>query len=212
MPSEKKYHNVINYLSEYIRDRELRDGDPMPTESELVSKFSYSRVTIRKALDEFSKMNGLSRVRGRGTYIKYKGNGLSTPVSKVSYFPILLSDTRAETGLLELYNGAESFLSERSCFLLLKNIGSSMDRELELINYYISNGFKYMIIENVFTKYRSGNENAERFISAIKKHQDDGVRFVIPDRELPDFRVNVVESDNYKGRIRCLLVPYFKRT
>lgn len=63
------YLKIQNYISEKIQSGELPAGSKIPTEVELASMFSVSRVTANKAVKEMSLMGILKRVRGKGTFV-----------------------------------------------------------------------------------------------------------------------------------------------
>lgn len=64
------YHQVIEYISNLIRDDELKKGDKLPTERELASKLGVSRNSIREALKTLDVIGLVDRRQGDGTFIK----------------------------------------------------------------------------------------------------------------------------------------------
>jgi DNA-binding FadR family transcriptional regulator len=65
---------VANALKRYVTTRittgQLRAGDKIPTERELVELFGGGRSTVRKALLELERDGLLAREVGRGTFVK----------------------------------------------------------------------------------------------------------------------------------------------
>ena len=51
---------------------EYPPGSRLPTENELCERYSVSRVTVRKALDELSQGEFLVRKPGKGTFVAEK--------------------------------------------------------------------------------------------------------------------------------------------
>jgi len=49
----------------------LKPGDRVPTESELVSRYGVSRITVRKVLDLLAREGLIVRERGRGTHVAH---------------------------------------------------------------------------------------------------------------------------------------------
>lgn len=66
------YRQLENLLKEDIETGKLPSGSKLPTENELVSMYSVSRVTVRKALDALSQQGYLERRPGKGTYVAEK--------------------------------------------------------------------------------------------------------------------------------------------
>ncbi|WP_279581175.1 GntR family transcriptional regulator [Fodinicola feengrottensis] len=62
-----KYFAVARQVSAMLAD--LRPGDPVPTERELVEQLGCARETLRRALDELVLAGRLHRTRGRGTTV-----------------------------------------------------------------------------------------------------------------------------------------------
>lgn len=70
--AEPLYRQLEKLLREDIETGILSAGSKLPTENELVSMYSVSRVTVRKALDELSQQGYLERRSGKGTYVAEK--------------------------------------------------------------------------------------------------------------------------------------------
>ena len=70
MPVKKipKYIQIKDHLLQGIAAR--RFTDRLPSENQLSRKFSVSRMTARKALDEIDKEGFAERVPGKGTFVK----------------------------------------------------------------------------------------------------------------------------------------------
>jgi GntR family transcriptional regulator len=69
--NEKKplYIHVKDFVKNYISDKNLQPGDPLPTEVEFVDMLNVSRTTLRNALD-ILQLNGLiNKQQGRGTFV-----------------------------------------------------------------------------------------------------------------------------------------------
>lgn len=60
---------VAQHIKSMIIDRQLNEGDQLPTESELTAAFNVSRSTIREAVKILIAENVVEIRHGRGTYI-----------------------------------------------------------------------------------------------------------------------------------------------
>jgi DNA-binding FadR family transcriptional regulator len=62
--AEPAYRKVATALMERILDRTLRDGDRLPSETELARQFGVNRSTVREAVRELESNGLLARRRG----------------------------------------------------------------------------------------------------------------------------------------------------
>ncbi len=63
------YYQLATLLSEKIISRELRTGDRLPTEVDLVEEYGISRITVRQALRLLEEEGLIRREVGRGTFV-----------------------------------------------------------------------------------------------------------------------------------------------
>jgi GntR family transcriptional regulator len=63
------YYQLANLLSEKITSGELKTGDRLPTEVELVEEYGISRITVRQALRLLEEEGLIRREVGRGTFV-----------------------------------------------------------------------------------------------------------------------------------------------
>ncbi len=66
------YYKVYKDIKQKILDGVYKPGDRIPPESELVSNYNVSRLTIRRALEELRSEGFITRAKGRGTFITGK--------------------------------------------------------------------------------------------------------------------------------------------
>ena len=78
---------VRNKIIEYIEKNNLKPGDQLPSEPQLVDKFGVSRITVREALAQFKQEGIIYKVQGKGTFLK------RSPVHMENGLEILKSPT-----------------------------------------------------------------------------------------------------------------------
>lgn len=66
---EPMYKQIVNLLRRQMNEGQLKKGDKLPTEPEMMDIYHVSRRTIRTAVDELEKSGIVRRVRGKGTFI-----------------------------------------------------------------------------------------------------------------------------------------------
>lgn len=67
--SQKRYESVIQHLSDGIAKGLWPVDAQVPSENELVTICSVSRMTARRALEEMTEAGVLYRIQGKGTYV-----------------------------------------------------------------------------------------------------------------------------------------------
>ncbi|MFA5523134.1 MAG: GntR family transcriptional regulator [Tissierellales bacterium] len=63
------YHQVEEYIKEYISEKKLKPGDMLPTEIELEEMLKVSRTTIRSAIMALQYSGYVIKQQGKGTFV-----------------------------------------------------------------------------------------------------------------------------------------------
>ena len=63
------YHQLYEIIRTEILTGDLEPGDMLPTENDLLTRYSVSRNTVRQALDALVSDGLIERHRGRGTFV-----------------------------------------------------------------------------------------------------------------------------------------------
>jgi len=82
---EPYYRQVKRILVEEIQ-ASRREGDLLPSESELCRRFSVSRTVVRQALGELEDDGLVHKVKGRGTYVTGRALGTSFVQQSLSFY------------------------------------------------------------------------------------------------------------------------------
>lgn len=81
-----KYQQIKQSILHYIEKMGLQEsGGCLPTERELCERFSASRMTVRKAVDELEAQHILYRIKGKGTFV-YPENLISQSLTRLTGF------------------------------------------------------------------------------------------------------------------------------
>jgi len=183
-----KYMSVCNYINEYIKSNHLKSGDKLPTEMEIARAVGVSRITMQKALSELIRQNVIYRVQGSGTYVKNAPKEVS---SEVKMIPVVVSHDGITTRTFDIIRGIEAFFDTVSYYVTTHNTNMSADREKDVINQLIGNGFHSMLVLPV-----DSLENSDLFFDLVYKRQLD---IVFIDHLPNQLKGNCVESDNVYG-------------
>ncbi len=63
------YLQLRDELKKSIEDGTIGSGERLPSERELCSRYSVSRITVRQALNELEKLGLIHSVHGKGTFV-----------------------------------------------------------------------------------------------------------------------------------------------
>jgi GntR family transcriptional regulator len=69
-PGIPKYLTILNSIVTRIKNNELRPGEKVPSENEIIKEYSVSNTTARKVLQEIENAGLAVKIRGRGTFVK----------------------------------------------------------------------------------------------------------------------------------------------
>lgn len=82
---EIKYLNIYNDLMDCIESKKIKPGEKLPSENELMEKYSVSRDTIRKSLDLLEGNGYIHKIKGKGSFV-LDINKLDFPISGIITF------------------------------------------------------------------------------------------------------------------------------
>lgn len=74
--AESKYIIVAEFLRELIQKEEIKVGEYLPSENELCSRFSVTRTTVRRAMDQLMKEGFIEKLQGRGSRVRERRKSL----------------------------------------------------------------------------------------------------------------------------------------
>ena len=66
------YAQLKDSILKALQEGTLKPGDKLPTEEELCERFSISRPVIRQAYSELISDGIISRIKGKGSFIREK--------------------------------------------------------------------------------------------------------------------------------------------
>ena len=64
----RKYYLLMDYLKQQILTGQIKPGEKLPSENELVREFQVSRHTVRKALSILQQEEYVYALHGKGTF------------------------------------------------------------------------------------------------------------------------------------------------
>ncbi len=93
------YQQIYENIQAAIDNGELCEGQMLPTEKELIDKYSVSRITIRRAIENLCVNGYLVKHQGRGTFVASQHmNHTFLQSNIVKPFSTLCADVNADPG------------------------------------------------------------------------------------------------------------------
>jgi GntR family transcriptional regulator of arabinose operon len=189
-----KYREIITYFENAIAQGKYRDGERLPSESEIVRQFRLSRPTVSRAMREM-QINGLvERKAGSGSYVRK-----SVPATKQLTFGVLIPNL----GEMEIFDGICSQISRegqrRGCDLLWARVFSDKD---PLQAERVCEPYLRKPVNGVFFAPLELNAGMHQINARIAAILDDaGIPVVLLDRDVTSFpqrsKHDLVGIDNY---------------
>src|SRR5699024_2353602 len=96
---EIKYLNIYNDIMDSIENKNIKPGEKLPSENELMEKYNVSRHTIRKSLDLLEGNGYIHKIKGMGTYV-LDVDKLDFPIVGIVTFKELTKSTRVRSNTL----------------------------------------------------------------------------------------------------------------
>lgn len=183
-----KYIRLANILREQIKSNIYSEGNRLPTEEMLCTRYGVSRQTVREAL-KILKSEGLIETRqGSGTVVSVKSeknasNKIAVLVSSDSEYtyPGLISDLK-------------SVFKRNGYITKVMITGDSMQKERELLHKIIDGKYAGLIAEPIKNAYAGANQEL------YEKILNKGTQIVFVGGEYLNFPYyHVVKSDDVYG-------------
>jgi GntR family transcriptional regulator of arabinose operon len=135
-----KYHQLKDIILQAIRDGGIREGEPLPSESELVRRFAVSRNTVRQAIGALATEGLVVRRRGKRTFCQ------APPRAKTSLLGVITPMVYVYI-YRDIINGIEETVHTRDYSMILGNSNSDPDKERSLIETMLDKGVEGLLIE-----------------------------------------------------------------
>ncbi|MFN7102080.1 MAG: FadR/GntR family transcriptional regulator, partial [Pseudorhizobium sp.] len=95
LPSTSRVRQVTDALIDYMTSAQLKSGDRLPAERELMEALAVGRSTIREVLRHFQALGVIETRKGSGNYL------LKSVSRATIHMPLSLDSTNLRDGLLQ---------------------------------------------------------------------------------------------------------------
>lgn len=184
------YEQIKSYLVELIVNNRDIPEYKLPSEQQLAIKFNASRVSVRKALDLLEEEGVISRIRGRGTFIKNSLNtvALTTNATQMDCFMFILPDMSSNL-MKNICNGMLTACKELNVKLLVLNSANSTQLERDNIATAMQLNCSGILLMPV-------DEN--KYNDSILSLSMSNFPTLFIDRRLYGLKFNCISSNHYK--------------
>lgn len=184
------YEQIKIHLVELIVNNRDTPEYKLPSEQQLAMKFNASRVSVRKAFDLLEEEGVISRIRGKGTFIKNSLNtvALTTNATQMDCFMFIIPDVSSNL-MKNICNGMLAACKELNVKLLVLNSANSTQLERDNIATAMQlkcSGILFMPVD----------EN--KYNDSILSLSMSNFPTLFIDRRLYGLKFNCISSDHYK--------------
>lgn len=131
----KKYEEIILWVREQTGSGNLRYGDKLPPEKDLMEQFNVSRQTVRRALKTLGDEGVVESRRGSGTYICEKRRIRSGREVRIAAM-LTYADTYIFPSILK---GMEGVFTEAGCVLQISVTDNAVEKERMILREFLRN-------------------------------------------------------------------------
>lgn len=194
--AELKYQELAQRLRNELAGGTWPAGARLPTEDAMVAAYGVSKQTVRRAVGLLVDEGLLQRRQGSGTYAAGQRR---RPTRTIGVIATYLS----EYILPSMIRGIEEVTAAEGYRFLLRSTGNRMDRERELLEYFLANPVDGLIVEGAKTALPNPNLPLYRQLRA----REIPVVFLSGWYPALEQSVYVITDDDAGGAMaaRCLL-------
>ncbi|MBD8836968.1 GntR family transcriptional regulator [Paenibacillus sp. CFBP 13594] len=193
------YQQIQDYIRKFIASENMKPGDRIPTEKELMDRFNVSKITVVNALTGLANEKLIARVPGKGSFV---AEGTDEADTSFSEFPAVKggrSSTRMigvimptihDYFAIRLIEGIEQSLNQEGYRSMIMLTHGNIEKEKNAIRELKALGTEGLLIFPV----DEGNYNEE--ILGMKL---SGFPFLLIDRYLPGVETHYIAADGRLG-------------
>lgn len=134
MDKKAKYMEVVDFVKEKMKRKEINPGDKLYSENELSDMFHLSRQTVRHAIGILEEEGIVSRVRGSGTYIQDNRNAELEGRTRIA-----VVSTYVDSYIFpKTIQGMQSVLFEKGYSVQIAFTNNEVEKEREILEDIIA--------------------------------------------------------------------------
>ena len=188
---EPMYQQIKRDIEQQILSGEIKIGDKLMSETEMLEHYHVARMTVRAALTELVNNGCLANERGRGTFC------VALPRQEKKSIDVLL-DTGDNYFTPYFLSGISRVLDREGYQLVLNDTRDTVEMFEKLLQQIISRGTSGIIIQ----PYRRVQDISEELLRELESCQAAGIPVVTIDGKFRDQDlVGYMTDDVYGGKL-----------
>ncbi|TCC30568.1 GntR family transcriptional regulator [Kribbella sindirgiensis] len=187
------YERICAHVLEQLRRGALRPGDRVPSEMELATQFTVSRITSKRALEVLREAGLVERIRGKGTFVVRRLPDLTDLTVPLRTSPrretlsiAYIVPSMSEAFGLDLLNTIEERCAEHGAHLLVRRTHGRQTDEEKAVDSLVAT-VDGLIVFPVYGDF---------YNASLLRQVLDGFPVVLVDRQLSGIPVSAVLTDN----------------
>ena len=129
--NKPKYQQLKSYLLTQMGNGRYKPGEVIPSENLLAKRLKIAPSTVRQALGELEKDGLVTRIRGKGTFVKKEENNTKI-IEKIEAYAVIIPLIRGNSYPL-IVNGIEHKANEHNYGLLVCSSHNSIDTQANIV-------------------------------------------------------------------------------
>jgi GntR family transcriptional regulator of arabinose operon len=191
------YYQLSERIKAQIESGEIKVGDKLPSESEMVESYGIGRLTVRNALSRLVNAGYLRKIHGKGTFCI-----ASSLAAKKLNIDVILD--MAYTYFVPYYiKGTSKVLTEHNCNFIISDSRDDSVRICEILEEILQKGSSGIIVE---PSHRCGTVS-DRLREAFRRLRAAGIPYIMIDSRYEGIETSYTMLDEQKGG--SLAAQYF---
>ncbi|MDR1655774.1 MAG: substrate-binding domain-containing protein [Treponema sp.] len=183
------YFQLSERIKKQIESGQIKVGDKLPSESEMVEAYGIGRLTVRGALSHLVNTGYLKKIHGKGTYCISAG----AAAEKLNINIIL---DLAYTYFVPYYlKSISAALSANNCNIIVNDSHDNAEKISEILEGILREGSSGVIVQPV----RILAKTPERLKNAFRGLRSAGIPYIMIDSVFEDVDGSFTVLDERKG-------------
>lgn len=188
LDSQPKYMQIIHYLRAKIDAGELKPGDRIPTETELMEQFRVSRIVVINAMTKLADEEVIVRYPGKGSFVLDRPAApLVSPHPHGQPFLALVLAGITDTYSIQLAQEINAQAHKRDMLCSIYHTCDNCAIETDIIRHLDAQGCSGIVLFP---------SNQETYNKELVRVWEKGFPIVLIDRDLSGLRLSCVQTDH----------------
>lgn len=184
-----KYLEICEYFKNKIDNNEMKPGEKLPTEYDMVDMFSVSRHTVRQAILELEREKYIYREKGVGAFCADREKDIVKEQKMIMVITTYISDYIFPY----IIRGIEEILSQKGYGVILFSTRNEKEKEAEQLKKLLNYNIVGAIIEPTTSAIE--NVNSEYYMELNKKK----IPYIMINSFYEGLNKSYVDIDDEKG-------------